>query len=249
MAFTAIEEQQLRDLLGTLAIEPEDIKRTYDLVEAASSASILDYYFPIDKSGLVEAESFKIDNFLFSGAVVQQASGVDYKGLTPKGFAESTATTTNLGIVTKATNAKAEAATDSDAALVSSNLPGVFNTRFKKTKGYVSGDFDATASNYTTISITAWNEMLVGDYVVMEGYFIIETNDVPNIEIVLNATKSPLSLKGITISRFASPHYIPHGAAIVTSSGKFKMTISNSDGGQFGAGTHEFAFSLTYLAG
>lgn len=224
-------------------------KRTYDLTLKDLTTAIRSYFIPVDESAEPEAKKISIGALLRTDDLKgQYIDTIDYEAVTPKSMLATVSEEGLLGLIRIASNTLAVAATNTANALVPSNLNSIFNARFSKTKSYLSSDFDEVASNYTTISITSWNEMVVGNFVTMDGYFIIETADVPNIEIVLNATKTPLTLKGMTISRFATPHYIPHGAAIITSSGKLKMTISNSDGGQFGAGTHEFAFSLTYFS-
>ena len=224
-------------------------KRIYDLGTSIES-SRRDLYLQVDKDDLNEAQSLKLSNLLSTAAVSGQGSTSENVALTPAALTATVASNTVSGILKTSSDATAITGTDTARAVVPANLPSFLDSKFVKTKSYSDSDFDIAASNVDTISVTAFDEMVVGEYVVMKGVLSV-TNDsnVVNLEIILNATKTPLTLSQAGVTRFSSPYYISHGAVIVTSSGKLKIEISNSDGGDFGAGTHQLYFTLTYLAG
>lgn len=224
-------------------------KRIYDLGNSSSN-SRRQYYIQVDKDDLNEAQRLQLGEILKKDLVEGNDGLADDVALTPRAFSATTATTARLGILRTSTDSIAVAGTNTHTALVPSNINPIFEDKLKRTRSYVDSDFDLAASNVSGVDVSNFNEMVTGNFVVITGLLVVtNVSDVVNLEIVLNATKTPLALSQAGVSRFVTPYYYSHGAVITTSSGKLKIIISNNNGNVFGAGTHQLYFSLTYLAG
>lgn len=227
-------------------------KRTYNLVVKTSNSTLRDYSIPVDESSEIEAKRVLLGDILRTEAVSGQGvDSIGFEAVTPEALLKTTASTTQIGLSKTSTNAIAEAGTNTNDYLVPSNLDAIFAARFKKTKTYVAGDVDIVASNISSITITDFSEMVVGNYTDMGGEVevVVSVSEVPNIEIVIDSTQTPLHIKGCAAALLsASSRWVAQAGTIITSGGKLKIIIGNNDNTSFPAGTYKFSLGLNYYS-
>ena len=148
--------------------------RCKDLVQRTinSLASITGVRLWSDKDGETEALGIDLPDLL-SDDIVAEGSSIDYKAVTPKGFAASVATTSRKGIVEKATSTEVTNGT-ADKFVDAAQLKGVKDdledyADAKMIHGsYHVGDLNTSQVNYTithnagttdyVVSLTIYNK-------------------------------------------------------------------------------------------
>lgn len=225
-------------------------KRAYEL-DSEVEANRRDYYIPIDKTDLTEAQKIQIGDLLKITAISQQGNEAEDIAVTPKCLTETQATTSQKSTILTSTDALAIAMESEEVALVPKNLAAIKPDWFKQTKIYSDSDFDDSNSNYTSISITSlMSEMLVGNYIYFSGQVEVEIPAIDNIEIVINDAQLPIYPRDIHISRITGGNNefrVSHCGTILISGGKLKLIISDANGSAFPAGTYRFGFNFNYL--
>lgn len=223
-------------------------KRTYNLLKKTLTSDVRSYSIPADESSETEAKKIILGELLRTEAVTGQGtSDIDYEAVTPKSLLATVSAENISGIIPISSDSSAVLGTNSTRALVASNLSPIFDSRFSKTKSYVLGDIDEVASNYDTLTVHNLSEMVIGKYTDISGDLtFVNNSNVDDIQIVINATQTPLHALGFGANSLEGGRYLALGGHAVTSSGKLKLTLGRVSG--FPAGTYRISFSITYYS-